>query len=212
MRDLAVIYGTTQFASEEYTNPETISAIIRYLGGALSAMVNARGWSGDFSVIEIGAGRAWMCLAARLAYPVSRTVAQDVTAECSETAPWADDYRVVGLENAERQEDEKFELISLTHVIEHLGNPLDMLRRLAKQLKPGGIIFLTAPYRPVGFDAQRPDRTLWEQWSYNHVPAHIQYFSRAGLDALARRCGLNLERWDDRHDGGQAFEAWLTPA
>jgi hypothetical protein len=88
-------------------------------------------------------------------------------------------------------------------------DPRAELKLIRDKLRRDGIIFLAAPHRPLDFRPDRVDPAAWKAWSYNHVPAHVQYFSREGLEALARRAGLALERWDDTHEGGQAFEAWL---
>jgi hypothetical protein len=43
------------------------------------------------------------------------------------------------------------------------------------------------------------------------VPAHLQYFSEAAMKSAGNIAGLDLIHWDATHEGGQAFEAWLTP-
>lgn len=210
LRDLALVYNEAQFTAPEYTELDRIGSIIRYMGGALSAAAASRTWD-NVSVLEVGAGRAWMCLAAKLIFPDSVTVAEDVTPECITRTPWADKYRLVTIDEVDTvTRREKFDFISLTHVIEHLRDPKQALRSVSQRLTESGIIFVTAPFRPLNF--QLDDAAHWQRWSYNHVPAHIQYFSRAGLEALAASCALSVEKWDDRHDNGQAFEAWLRLA
>ncbi|STP07620.1 class I SAM-dependent methyltransferase [uncultured Helicobacter sp.] len=41
--------------------------------------------------------------------------------------------------------DESFEIVTMLAVIEHLHYPIDMLREIARVLKPNGILLLTAP-------------------------------------------------------------------
>lgn len=69
-------------------------------------------------------------------------------------------------------DDSAFQLASMTHVIEHLTDPKDMLHRIAKRLVPGGKLFITAPFRPIKWrpgDGIKP----WLNYSYLHVPAHV---------------------------------------
>jgi 2-polyprenyl-3-methyl-5-hydroxy-6-metoxy-1,4-benzoquinol methylase len=205
--DLSAIYGHTQFTSAEYTDVAKVARAIDYYGSCVTGIAAWRGWSGPISVLEVGAGRAFMCLATKLVRPGSHTIAQDITDECAAVAPWVDRYQCVRLSDLEG--DEVFHLVSLTHVIEHLVDPRAELKLIRGKLRNDGIVFVTAPHRPPDFRADRIDAAAWRAWSYNHVPAHVQYFSRDGLEALARRAGLVLERWDDNHEGGQAFEAWL---
>ena len=88
---------------------------------------------------------------------------------------------------------------------------MPVIRRCRDLLRPDGVIFVTAPHRPVGWNEHSPDISVWEAYSYNHVPAHTQYFSKRSMQALAKQTGSVLDYWSDAHEQGQAFEAWLRP-
>ncbi|HEX8805610.1 MAG TPA: class I SAM-dependent methyltransferase, partial [Candidatus Aquilonibacter sp.] len=133
------------------------------------------------------------------------TIAQDVSGEASRNCPWVDEYHVGSLETL--PDSGPFDLISLTHVIEHLPDPMATLLYAAKRLAPGGRLFVTGPYRPAG-DARAP-LARWETYSYLHVPAHLTYLSERWFRRLAGESGLELESWDASHEGGDAFEAIL---
>ncbi len=75
--------------------------------------------------------------------------------------------------------DQKFDVIVMAEVIEHLYDPLGVLKKLAKSLKKGGIIVITTPnsfslrYRfmfMLGYDI----------FTYQH-PLHIRFFSKKSL-------------------------------
>ena len=103
-----------------------------------------------------------------------------------------------------------YDIVSLTHVIEHLLDPVGVLRRLRQLIAPRGLVFVTAPHRPPGW--KRGDGiATWREWSYTHVPAHVQYFSRGSLERAALRAGFEIELWNADQEEGQAFEAWLRP-
>lgn len=42
-------------------------------------------------------------------------------------------------------ENESFEVVTMLAVLEHLNYPLEMLKQIARVLKPNGILLLTAP-------------------------------------------------------------------
>jgi len=105
-----------------------------------------------------------------------------------------------------------YDVISLTHVIEHVVDPVATLRRCLALLRNGGVLFVTAPYRPRGWRDDAPDLRRFEAYSYNHVPAHIQYFAEGSMRRLVAAAGGRLAHWSHAHDGGQAFEAWITGA
>jgi SAM-dependent methyltransferase len=77
-------------------------------------------------------------------------------------------------------------LITLNHVIEHLPDPLAVVKALVGKLSPGGI-----------FEGQTPAADSLEhsvfgsRWSGYHAPRHTVVFSREGLRRLLERCGLS---------------------
>ena len=57
-------------------------------------------------------------------------------------------------------EDERFDFVIASHVVEHLEDPVRCLRSLARVTRPGGCVFLALPDRRVTFDATRPPTTI----------------------------------------------------
>ena len=202
--DLRVLYqDSEQFSDPHYTDPERIAAILDYYGGAVRGLgLLAPG----ARVLEIGAGLAWVSRACKQIDARVETVAQDVSAECADACAWVDHYHVGEL--AQLGDDRPFTLASMTHVVEHLVDPAAMLAQIARRLARGGNLFVTAPYRPSGW--QRGDGLApWLDYSYLHVPAHVTYFSRAWFEHIAPRHGLAVAHWDASHEDGQAFELVL---
>ncbi len=201
--DLQIMYEESiQFTSPTYTDAERVRLIVENMDNALSrfSIYPAAGEA----CLEVGAGRAWAARACKQHDQGIRTVAQDVTDECAKECPWVDSY-VVGTVDAVPR-DEKFMLISLTHVIEHLLEPRQMLMDLAGRLKPGGHIYVTAPFRPPGWEPKQGIGP-WLGYSYLHVPAHVSYLSKLWFEAASREAGLTLKSWDPTQDSYQAFEA-----
>lgn len=75
-----------------------------------------------------------------------------------------------------------FDLISAQHVLEHLRDPVDALRRMALWLADDGAIHVEVP----NAEAQRPDPL--QQFHF----AHIHHFTPATLRLAAARAGLTL--------------------
>ena len=162
--------------------------------------------SANDSVLEVGAGLAWICRAAKNRNPNTLTVAQDVSAECAKRCPWVDEY-VVGALDA-LSHDRRFGLVSMTHVLEHVPNPQGFLSSVAAYVASGGSIYVTAPFRPPFWKPQH-GHLPWLRYEYLHVPAHISYLSERWMRQAATDAGLTLTHWDHSHDGYQVFEAVL---
>jgi 2-polyprenyl-3-methyl-5-hydroxy-6-metoxy-1,4-benzoquinol methylase len=201
-----------QFGGYEYSDPIRSKRIVRYMRRCLDRIARMRAWPNNrpLRVLEIGAGLSWMCRAAKSKSVSNVTVAQDISPEAMESCPWVDHYVQGEIDDRRLDAWGPYDVISMTHVIEHLVDVLTVVRRCFSLLAPEGVIFVTAPHRPKGWSDTRPDLTRWIAYSYNHVPAHVQYFSKGSMQRLAAIVGCELVHWSSRHDGGQAFEAWLT--
>ena len=82
---------------------------------------------------------------------------------------------------------ERFEVILLTDVYEHLIAPLETTARLAGLLEPGGRLVLV-----TGLADALPPRREAEHW-YFRIYGHLQMAGAAHLDWLAKRLGLERE-------------------
>jgi SAM-dependent methyltransferase len=210
--DLKAIYvDSTQFEDPLYTDSARIAAINEYLSSCLSRILSTQGKAADahIKVLEVGAGMAWMSRAAKSLQPQSITTAQDITAEAATKCAWVDHYIHGEVVDPRIAAGAPYDVISLTHVIEHLMDPVSVIKQCAEMLSPDGIIFITAPHRPLGWREFSRNILPWQQGSYTHVPAHIQYFSEASMRSLALKTGCRVVAWSAEHEQGQALEAWI---
>ena len=210
--DLRTIYvDSGQFDDPAYTDPARVALIIEYMNGCFRGVVERSGHGPNdaLAVLEVGAGLAWMCRAAKAVNPDNVTVAQDISPEALRKCPWVDFYILGDMLDTKIDQRAPYDVISLTHVIEHLVDPVEVIRRCKSLLRQHGVIFITAPHRPIGWRDNASDIALWEKYSYNHVPAHIQYFSKKSMRTLSEKAGCTLDYWSHNHEEGQAFEAWL---
>jgi len=88
------------------------------------------------------------------------------------------------VELTEVPDEERFRLIVLRHVLEHLRDPLDMLRRAERALLPGGYVFISVP----NLDALPSHGDF--RYCISDRP-HVSAFTRACLIMLLARAGLN---------------------
>ena len=80
-----------------------------------------------------------------------------------------------------------FDLITLNQVLEHIPVPADLLRFLGEKTKVTGEILATFPN--VEGLSRRVFGKRWINW---HVPYHFYFFSRAGIEKIARDAGLEV--------------------
>lgn len=82
-------------------------------------------------------------------------------------------------------EGQSFDWITLSHVLEHVPDPLDTLRALVRCLAPGGSIWIATPNAQSYLFASLKGRARDADF-----PRHRQIFSRSALLQLCQACGL----------------------
>ena len=83
-----------------------------------------------------------------------------------------------------------FDLIILSHVIEHVTQPIDLMTHVASLLKPGGICFIEVP-----------GLMNLQQWYAGDILEYLQnahrwHFTQATLEAVLHRSGLRVREAD----------------
>ena len=85
--------------------------------------------------------------------------------------------------------DHSFDLITAWHVLEHLDDPLYVLEKIARIIKPDGLVYVEVP-NAGSWSARR----LSSSWLGYDVPNHLHHFTPEMLQELAARAGLYCVR------------------
>lgn len=93
----------------------------------------------------------------------------------------------VGLFDPELYESGFFDYVTLDQVIEHVVDPHETMRGVARILKPGGTAVLSTP-NPNGWGR----RLFGRRWVHWHIPYHLQQYTRRSMRILAEKSGLNV--------------------
>ncbi len=84
--------------------------------------------------------------------------------------------------------DASIELATMFHVIEHVADPLAVIRRISDWLVPGGVLAVETP-NIESWDA-RLFKPRW--WGGYHIPRHWTLFDAESLTRLFREAGLEV--------------------
>jgi len=100
----------------------------------------------------------------------------------------------------------RFDLITLTHVLEHLRRPVAALQWIGHHLAPGGLAVIEVPNFA---DVAR------EPWGLAYRPLelgdHLSFFDRTTLSSALERAGLRtLELWSAPQAGSLLFPSLLS--
>lgn len=88
----------------------------------------------------------------------------------------------------------KFDLIIMRHVVEHLLNPVEELKKIRMLLAPGGAIYIAVP------DMMHPRTVLRDYeywWEYYFRAVHPYYYCRETLFKTLKMAGLYPKKWDE---------------
>jgi SAM-dependent methyltransferase len=100
--------------------------------------------------------------------------------------------RALGLEIVATPVDElsvdlRFDLIIMFQVLEHIGEPVPLLRECARRLAPGGRLVTNVP----NFSSWQ-SRFARSSWLHLDVPRHLVHFTPRTLQETLERGGLKL--------------------
>lgn len=99
-------------------------------------------------------------------------------------------YQVhVGLFDSNLYEENFFDYVTMSQVIEHVTDPMQTLSGIARILKPDGLAILSTP-NACGWGAKVFSRR-WINW---HAPYHLQFFSQQSMNLAAKQAGLIVEK------------------
>lgn len=144
------------------------------------------------SFLEIGCGYGYLLEAAQSNFGIR--VGTDFSAKAIERAKRSG-ARVYQGGVDSLPDDEKFDCVVATHVIEHVYNPQIFISELKNRLNGGGTIVIATP--DMG--------SLWRlamghQWPSFKLPEHILYFDYRSLSRLMQEAGFtNLRRFPYPH-------------
>ncbi len=85
----------------------------------------------------------------------------------------------------ENYKTQKYNLIILTEVLEHLENPITVLRVLSERLEPQGVISIMTLFHPN-------DSEKFSKWWYRRDITHISFYTLMTLREIAQVLGMDL--------------------
>jgi SAM-dependent methyltransferase len=165
----------------DHGTPMDRSGLLQRAPGAYSVLDIGCG-NGDFLASLMGDGRR---LVAVEPDPNARTVAAskglDVLDGTAEALP-------------EALLEQRFDLVTLTHVLEHCRDPLRALANIRDLLGPNGVLYCEVPNCGATYF-----RTFAQISEMLDVPRHLHFFTRRSLTQLAEKAGLQV--FDDSYHG-----------
>jgi 2-polyprenyl-3-methyl-5-hydroxy-6-metoxy-1,4-benzoquinol methylase len=150
---------------------------------------------GNLEILDIGCGNGHFLHACQKAgWKINGMELDPVTAAKAESMLGIDIYPSI----KDIPKDEKFALISLWHVLEHVYELDDYFKFFNSRIAPDGVLILALP-NSKSFDAHY----FKECWAAFDVPRHIFHFDPTTIESLAKKYGFKL-----KSTKGQMFDSF----
>ena len=162
-------------------------SVIRVLSTLYSLRVSrwARLKPEGASVLEVGCGSGLMLTAFRRrgwrVFGIERNEA------AAETARQTLGPNTIATSMQGLPADARFDLIVLFQVLEHIGEPVALLRDCARQLAPGGLLIANVP----NFSSWQ-SRFAGSKWMHLDVPRHLVHYTPKTMTETLKSAGLTL--------------------
>ncbi|MEO7658082.1 MAG: class I SAM-dependent methyltransferase [Pyrinomonadaceae bacterium] len=171
------------------------------LDGAADLIMQAEDLLGrKAKLLDVGVGRGEILITAKeRGWDVAGVEPSETFADYAEKRIGASIWRQP-IEDAEIP-DQEFDVVILAAVLEHLYNPNEVMAKIARVLKPGGLLYLDVPnetglFFRVGNFYHKLRRTGWcVNLSPTFAPFHIFGFSPKSLRSLLKKHGLEPRVW-----------------
>jgi len=132
-------------------------------------------------VLEIGAGDA------RFLQRLQRSAGASVVA-IERSAATVANLRATGVEAYTPEDavsalaDRRFDFVLAFHCLEHVPDPLALIKSMCVHAGSGGRVLFSVPYSPMYFE---------DRWfdPLNHPPHHLSRWNASSLSRLIERCG-----------------------
>ena len=80
----------------------------------------------------------------------------------------------------------EYDFITSTEVFEHLYDPKEVLDKLWKIVKPGGILVVMTVFYPH-------ERDKFKGWWYKNDPTHVCFYNEEVFEYIAKKLGAEIE-------------------
>ena len=191
--ELPSLYPTDYHSFATSGNPIARSLLRRYQRRQASICRKYLPAGGRF--LEIGCANGDVLAELRDEFPVVHGIELSETVAAEATRRGLDVFCGTLDEYETKQQ---YDLIFMSHVIEHVLDPVATVARIDELLAPGGVLYLETP------NVGSLDAKIWKQhWGLIHFPRHLYLFDRHTIRRLLASAGLEPEsvRWEPNSCG-----------
>ncbi len=180
--DLNKIYSLNYFQNKKYSDKKTLLKEYNYRLNLLEKYITSKG-----RLLDYGCGKADFILYAKNKFDFLGTdFSNDAIEKAKKDNPVIND-KLFELNDINQITDGSLDGIIMWDVIEHIGDPHEVISPLLKKMKKNGHLFISTP-KIDSFFAQ----ALKKYWPFMTPPEHLSFFSDAAFKIFAAKNNLQI--------------------
>jgi 2-polyprenyl-3-methyl-5-hydroxy-6-metoxy-1,4-benzoquinol methylase len=185
--DLLKLYGDSYFKKGKYIEDRAIryeqkrrlNWILKCRGKSNGRLLDVGCSTGDFISLAKNRFDIW-------GQDISEFAISNIISKYPDLSPR---LSVCSIENS-NYKDSFFDIITLWDVIEHLWEPVKIIKMLSKKLKPGGCLFISTPNTGAIIA-----KLLGKRWAFMTPPEHLCFFNKTTINMLNKKHNLKITDW-----------------
>ena len=142
-------------------------------------------------LLDVGCGNGWMMRVFKSLDPARIETSGVEISEAVCQAARAQGHHVYCGRFEEVNLDRSYDVVNLTHVIEHVSDPRLVVRKAYEALNPGGLLVLETP----NIGAAEWPWFKGGNWGAYHIPRHWYFYDRETIRTLGESEGLEMVDW-----------------
>ena len=187
---LSEIYPTNYYSFHVDSERSMARRIKQFLDDRTFAALTRDVEGSSLSALDVGGGSGWLLNDLKRAEPrVNRTAVVDIDPRAEQIARAnGHDYHLMTFEQFNT--NERFDIILMLNLIEHVADPMAVLRKAKELLRPGGRIWIKTP----NYDALDARIFKNRSWGGFHTPRHFVLFTKGSLVRHCVAAGFTVAR------------------
>lgn len=173
------------YADDAHYGDECLSSLEAFLARDRAVVAELQRHGGQGPLLDVGAGGGILLRAAQEAGLAVCGLELSAPSAARTRAGLGVDVHETEIEHAPLEPD-SFGLVTFSHSLEHVREPVAALRRAAELLAPGGLVHIAVPNWAA---AKRKAIGARVKWIYPH---HLTYFDERSLRAALEASGFEL--------------------
>lgn len=184
--------GTLEWYSEAaFYNHSNFTNMLRF------TMDKSFNQKAELDILDYGGGGGQFALVCKSHFPLSTIYITDISDEAL-LDEWKPLNKQISFKNFDA-DPQKFDIIFLNDVFEHVSDPVFVLKQLSGKLKKGGKIFVDTPRQFFIYPLTKMlAKSIYEKILRGTVSTmHLQIWSKKSFDLIVKESNLKIDKYEE---------------